>query len=337
MAEPEKFGATPDGQPVRRMTIAAGKLSANIITYGAIIQDLRLAGHDASLTLGFDHFRDYLDHITYFGAVAGRHANRIRDGRFSIDGVAYAIEPDHPERNGLHGGSGGYARRNWTLSDFGPDFVTLTLTDHDGTMGFPGTLEVGCTYRISAPGTLSVEFIATTDRPTLCNLAQHAYFNLDDGGSTASSGHLLQIDADSYLPVDDRLIPTGEIRPVQGTAFDFGTPREINAAAEPFPYDHNFCLARERRDLTRAALAKGARSGVEMEVWTTEPGLQFYAGHYIKPAGVGLEGRRYEPFAGFCLEAQTWPDSPNHPDFPQAVLRPGETYRQLTEFRFGKA
>jgi aldose 1-epimerase len=336
MRSDEIFGTTPDGEAVRRVTISSGGLTAKILTWGAIIQDLRLEGHEAPLTLGFEQFQDYLHYINYFGAVAGRHANRIRDGRFTIDGLGYEIEAGDPERNGLHGGSGGYARRNWTLADSGDDFVTLSLADADGTMGFPGALDVRCTYRVIAPATLSVTFTATTDRLTLCNLAQHAYFNLDDGGSTASSGHELVINADAYLPVDEALLPTGEVRAVEGTSFDFRKPREINPLSDAFRYDHNFCLSRRRGSLNRAAWAKGAKSGVEMEVWTTEPGLQFYAGHYVTPDGIGLDGRRYAPFAGFCLEAQTWPDSPNHADFPQAVLRPGETYRQVTEFRFRK-
>jgi aldose 1-epimerase len=336
MGRDEIFGATPDGEPVRRVTISSGALTAKILTWGAIIQDLRLDSHYAPLTLGFEQFEDYLNYINYFGAVAGRHANRIREGRFSIDGVSYDIEAGHPERNGLHGGSGGYARRNWTVAESGEDFVTLSLADPDGAMGFPGALDVRCTYRIVPPGTFSVEFTATTDRPTLCNLAQHAYFNLDDGGSSSSSRHELMIAAETYLPVDERLIPTGEIISVDGTLFDFRKPRQINALAEPFHYDHNFCLRRERGRPARVAWAKGAESGVEMEVWTTEPGLQFYAGHYLTPFGVGLGGRQYAPFAGFCLEAQTWPDSPNHADFPQAILRPEDTYRQVTEFRFRK-
>lgn len=336
MGRQDIFGAAPGGEPVRRVVIAGGGLTANILSWGAILQDLRLDGHDAPLTLGFERFDDYLKHINYFGAVAGRHANRIRDGRFSIAGTDYRIDAERPEAHGLHGGSGGYARRNWHVDGVGADFVTLSLLDHDGTMGFPGSLDVQCVYRLREPGVLSVELTATTDQPTLCNLAHHAYFNLDDGGSTDALNHQLTIAADAYLPVDAGLIPTGEVRPVDGTDFDFRKPRTIGPTdgAAPVRYDNNFCLASARGALRRAAWARGGKTGVEMEVWTTEPGLQFYAGQYLTPDLTGLEGRRYQPHSGFCLEAQVWPDSPNRPYFPQALLRPDEVYRQITEFRF---
>ncbi len=330
------FGVAPGGEPVRRVTISGGGLTATFLSWGAVLQDLRLDGHAAPLTLGFERFEDYLKHINYFGAVAGRHANRIRDGRFTIDGAEYQIEPERPEAHGLHGGSGGYARRNWQIDDVGPDFLTLSLRDPDGTMGFPGTLDARCTYRLRAPGALSIVLSATTDRPTLCNLAHHAYFNLDDGGASDTLDHTLQIDADGYLPVDQELIPTGEVRPVADTVFDFRLPRRLGPAegGEGLRYDNNFCLSAGRGPLRQAAVARGAVSGVEMQVWTTEPGLQFYAGHHLGPESAGLGGRRYLPFSGLCLEAQIWPDSPNWRHFPQALLRPGEVYRQETEFRF---
>ena len=336
MGRDEIFGTTPDGQPVRRVTISGGGLTAHFLSWGAILQDLRLEGHDAPLTLGFERFQDYLDWINYFGAVVGRHANRIRDGRFSIDGTEYRIDAVRPETHGLHGGVGGYARRNWTISTVGDDFVTLSLIDADGTMGFPGNVTAHCNYRLKASGVLSVELTATTDQLTLCNFAQHAYFNLDDGGATDTLGHRLMIAADAYLPVDDELIPTGEVRPVDGLVHDFRRARSILPvnSSTPIRYDENFCLALSRGPLRQAAWAQGAKSGVEMEIWTTEPGLQFYAGHHVGSQAPGLGGRRYPQFGGFCLEAQTWPDSPNKPSFPQAVLRPGETYRQVTEFRF---
>jgi aldose 1-epimerase len=330
------FGTTGDGQPVRRVVLHAGGLTATIITYGAIIQDLRLDGHDAPLVLGYDSLAEYVRQANYMGSVVGRHANRIRDGRFLIGGERYQIDAAHPQAHGLHGGSEGYASRNWTMVETGPDFVTLALTDPDGTMGFPGTVEVTCTYRLRAPGTLGVELSATTDRATLVNLAQHSYFNLDDGGATETFSHRMAIKADAYLPVDEALIPTGEVRPVAGTDWDFRSARPIGAAAsgEPERYDHNFCLAAARGPLRQAVWLQGAHSGVEMELWTTEPGVQFYAGHFIAPGHRGLGGITYRPFGGICLEPQVWPDSPNKPYFPQAVLSPGETYRQLTEFRF---
>jgi aldose 1-epimerase len=337
--EPEVFGVTGAGETVHRVTIAAGNLSARVISWGAVIQDLRLAGHEPSLTLGYDNFSDYEANVSYFGAVAGRNANRTAHGRFRIDGRRYEIEPGAPRRHGLHGGTNGYARRAWRLAANGSDFVTLALSDADGAMGFPGNMEVTCTYRVVPPGTLQVEFTATTDQPTLCNLAQHAYFNLDDGGAGPAGDHRLQIEAGAYLPTDRELVPTGVVMPVEGTPYDFRTARPLHGgdAQKPFGYDSNFCLSASRGPLRRAAWTQGARSGVEMEVWTTEPGLQLYAGEHIKPAGTGLIGRAYQPFSGFCLEAQIWPDAANRPYFPQALLRPGETYRQKTEFRFRAA
>jgi aldose 1-epimerase len=339
MSAGEAFGTLASGETVRRMKLSGGGLTASILSFGAIIQDLRIDGHDAPLVLGYERLEDYLANINYFGAVAGRNANRLRDGRFSIDGREYRVDGP-PEAQGLHGGALTYARRDWSVVETAPDRVVLALRDPDGMMGFPGTLDVRCAYEVSGQGVFSVEFTATTDRPTLCNPTQHVYFNLDDGGASPILDHVLEIDADAYLPTDSTLIPTGEIRPVAGTPHDLRAPRRIafeHAGGQLLRYDSNFCLARQRRPLTRAARATGARSGVGMEVWTTEPGLQFYAGHYILPSDAGLGGRAYAPFSGFCLEAQVWPDAPNHDDFPQAVLRPGEIYRQRTEFRFHRS
>ena len=334
----QNFGTAPDGSAVEQVTISNGALSASILSFGAIIQDLRLAGHDAPLTLGFETLQDYIDHPNYFGAVVGRYANRIREGRFSIDGHAYAVEPERPEANGLHGGSNGYGCRNWTIMEHGDDIAALALVVPAGTMGFPGTLQVRCVYRIVSPATLSMEITATTDAPTLCNLAQHAYFNLDDGGATDILRHDLMIDADSYLPTDDAPLPIGDVRPVEGGEMDFRTSRPIglDSGTKPFPYDHNYCLARSRGPLRHAVTARGAQSGVEMQLWTGEPGVQFYAGQLIEDDLVGLGGIRYRPYSGFCIESQVWPDSLNQPSFPQAILRPGETYRQETEWRFAK-
>lgn len=335
----ETFGRVEGGESVGRIAISGGGLKANILSFGAVVQDLRLDGHDAPLVLGFDRFEDYLSYANYFGAIAGRYANRIRGGRFSIAGRRYAIEPEAPERQGLHGGSNGYARRNWTLTGHGADFVTLSLADSAGMMGFPGSLDVRCTYALKAGGTLSVKLTATTDEPTICNLAHHSYFNLDDGGSGQILDHRLMLNAGAYLPVDGELIPTGEVKPVDGTLFDFRTARPIRTeeADAQTVYDHNFCLSAARGAMRQAAWVQGAVSGVEMEVWSTEPGVQFYAGHYMEGAIPGLEGRSYGQCSGFCLEPQVWPDSPNRPYFPQALLRPGEVYRQTTEYRFRSA
>lgn len=323
------------GDDIQRAVIRGGGLTATILSAGAAVQDLRLEGHAPPLVLGFADPERYRANKPFFGAVAGRYANRIRDGRFKIDGEAFQGPTNFIGRHSLHGGETGYAQRNWTLAETGPDWATLTLEDPDGQEGFPGLVRVRCTYRLAEPATLRVEFDAAADRPTLVNLAQHSYFNLEDGGTSDILGHRLQIAADAYLPVDGDLIPTGVVQPVAGTAFDFRGPRRIGDPLDG-EYDHNFCLGGARRPLTYAARLEAPGSGVSMELWTTEPGVQFYSGGHLPVEGEGLEGRRYAKHAGLCLEPQVWPDSPNRPYFPQALLRPGEAYRQRTEFRFAK-
>lgn len=335
MAGIDIFGSTGDGQPVHRVALSGGGLTASIIAYGAAVQDLRIDGHASPLVLGFDRFEDYLAQSPYFGATVGRYANRIRNGSFTIDGRRHQAARNFLGKHLLHGGEDGYFARLWEIAEAGQDFVRLTLRDPDGAMGFPGTVDVSCVYRLRAAGVLAIELTATTDQPTLCNLAHHSYFNLDDGGSGDVLGHRMAVPAATYLPVDDELIPTGEVRAVEETPFDFRTARPIRELFEgrQFSYDHNFCLAEARGPLRQVAWVQG-ESGTEMEVWSTEPGLQFYGGEHVARIVPGLGGRTYKAYAGFCLEPQVWPDSPNHPDFPQAVLRPGETYRQLTEYRF---
>jgi len=331
----EVFGQTAEGEAVHRHVISGGGLTAAVLTLGAAIQDLRLADHGAPLVLGFETLDDYLRHPSYFGAIVGRYANRIAAGRFTIDGERFQADLNEAGKHSLHGGHEGFAQQVWRCVDSGDDFVSLALHDPDGSMGFPGALDVTCTYRLRLPGTLSIELEAVCDAPTLCNLAHHSYFNLDNGGTGDILDHRLMINASAYLPVDEEQIPTGFVVPVAGTAFDFQLSRPIRTEdGDQIPYDHNFCLAAARRPLQLAAWAQGTGSGVEMEVWTTEPGIQFYAGHKLDPDLAGLQGIRYRPHAGFCLEPQIWPDSPNHPHFPQAVLRPGEIYRQVTEYRF---
>ena len=330
----ELFGETPEGDPVHRLRITGGGLSASILTYGAVVQDLRLAGHHEPLVLGFETLEHYLDHSLYFGAVVGRYANRIAGGKFILDGERFQTDLND-NGNTLHGGAEGLDRRVWRVAEAGPDFVTLSIHDPSGWMGFPGTLDISCTYRLEPPATLAVELAATCDRPTLCNLAHHSYFNLDDGGRTNILDHRMSIAASAFLPADGQGIPTGEVLPVEGTEFDFLLPRTIRAReGEETRYDHNFCLSAARAPLRQVAWAQGARSGVEMEVWTSEPGLQLFTGHFPDREAPGLEGVTYRSFAGFCVEPQIWPDSPNRPYFPQAVLRPGEEYRQASEFRF---
>ncbi|WP_274628553.1 aldose epimerase family protein [Arvimicrobium flavum] len=333
----EVFGHTPEGETVHVFRISGGGLMAHVINWGAAVQDLRLAGHDAPLVLGYEAFDDYFYHSPYFGATAGRYANRIANGRFVIDGRHCQTDPNFLGRHTLHGGAKGFGTRIWDVALHGPDFVTFSLRSANGEMGFPGAMDVTCTYRLKIPGTLSIEYAATAEEPTLCNLAHHSYFNLDNGGSGDILDHDLSIMAGAYLPVDSEMIPTGFVHPVDGTVFDFrrARPIRLESEGEQVPYDHNFCLAASRGPLRHAATASGARSGVRMELWTTEPGVQFYAGQRVERPGTrGLGGRSYRAYAGFCLEAQVWPDSPNRHYFPQAALWPGQRYHQITEYRF---
>lgn len=330
----EAFGITLEGEVVERITIQGGGLTARFLTYGATLQDLRLAGHDAPLVLGFEKLEHYAAQTYYFGATVGRYANRIAGGSFRLDGQLYQTDRnDGP--NTLHGGSKGLDRRVWQVADLRKDFLTLKIADPSGTMGFLGSVEISCTFSLKQGGKLAIEMKAKTDRATLVNLAHHSYFNLDDGGEGSILDHRLSIAAMAYTPTDAACIPTGEVLPVAGTDFDFLLPRAIRLREEDrVAYDHNFCVSSARGSLRRVAWAQGSKSGVEMEVWSTEPGLQFFAGQFPDVEVPGLGGMHYRTHAGFCLEPQIWPDSPNRPYFPQAVLRPGEVYRQLTEYRF---
>lgn len=332
----EPFGHLPSGAPIERLRITGGGLTANVLTYGAIIQDLRLDDHAPPLVLGFETLDAYIAHSPYFGATPGRNANRIGDGRFSIDGQAYQLECNENGVTHLHGGSDGIARRVWSVIEQAEDRVTLQIVDPDGRAGYPGNCTVACTYSLHGDGALTVLYESTTDGPTPCNVCQHSYFNLD--GAADALGHDIMIAADHYLPTNARQVPIGEIRPVKGTAFDLTamTPMRVQTEADGIAYDHNFCLSRERGPKQPVALVRSLNSGVTLEVRTTEPGVQLYTGSKIDVSVPGLEGRIYGAFAGFCLETQIWPDAINHENFPKAVLRPGEVLRQETDYIFTK-
>ena len=335
----EVFGHTPDGEAVHRITISGGGLTADVLTWGAVIQDLRLKGHEHPLVLGYRDFADYPAYSPYLGATIGRCINRIRDGELVIDGKTYELEKNFHGRHNIHGGSRGAGKRIWDVVAIGPDYVTLTVQLGDGEMGFPGNLTITCTYMLEPKGTLVIRMDAVTDKPTICNLAHHSYFNLDDGGATEALDHQVRIDAQAYLPVDGDLLPDGRVMPVAGTAHDFREYRAVRREVDgkQVIYDNNFCLASQRRPLCLVASVKGADSGVEMNVSTTEPGVQFYAANTLggKPP-IGLTGKTYDNYAGLCFEAQTWPDSTHFPYFPQAILRPDEVYSQMTKYSFKK-
>ena len=337
MAERRTFGRLPDGGTVEEVTIAAGELTVTVITLGAIIRDVRMAGVGHPLVLGFDDLDSYLRHSPYFGAVVGRCANRIGKARFALDGREYPLAANEGE-NQLHGGPEGFGRRNWTIVEQDAASVTLALTSADGDQGYPGTAEVTCRYAIEAPATLRFEAEATCDAPTILNLAQHSYFNLD--GSADILDHAVRIDADAYTPTGPDLVPTGEIRPVEGTDYDRRVLAPIRRMRDGkrVPYDLNFAVAAERSPEPRHQVRLEAPgNGIALDVWSSEPGVQFYDGSYLDVPVPGLDGRRYGPNGGCCFEPQLYPDAPNHPEFPSAVLRPGETYRQVTRFAFSRA
>lgn len=334
MSNHHRFGTLADGSAVEAVRIAGGGLAATVLTYGAVLQDLRLAGHQPPLVLGFETLADYLAHSRFFGATAGRCANRIRDGRFTLDGRDYQLDCNFLGKHHLHGGSGNIGKRVWTLEDAQADRVALSIALTDGEMGYPGAMTIRQVLSLPGDGVLDIRLEAQSDAPTLCNLAHHSYFNLD--GSDTILDHDLQVAADHYLPVDGELIPTGEVAPVEGDAFDFRRPRRLREVCAARSIDHNFCLSDRRRDLTRVATLSAPASGISMDILTTEPGLQVYDGGPLDVPVPGLDGRRIGAHAGMALEPQVWPDAINHPAFPQAVMRPGETYRQHTQFVFRK-
>ncbi|NMN74055.1 aldose epimerase family protein [Rhizobium sp. 57MFTsu3.2] len=337
MLKREVFGQTQSGETVFRVEIKGGGLTAKIITWGAVIQDLRLDGHDAPLLLGFDDFDSYPAHSSYFGATPGRCANRIGGGKFTLDGKNYQLDLNEKGVTHLHGGKDNIAKRNWTIVEHDADRVVLKIVDPDGRGGYPGNCTIQATYRVHGNGEFSVTYESTSDQPTIANVCQHAYFNLD--GRDDALGHDIMIAADGYLVTNELQIPTGEVRPIAGTVFDFRemSPMKRFDGSEQALYDHNFCLSTERTAKRSVALARSLNSGVSLEVRTTEPGVQFYAGFKLDVPVPGLDGRKYGPFAGFCLETQIWPDAINHEGFPDAVLRPGEVLRQETDYIFSKS
>ncbi|MDB2407553.1 galactose mutarotase [Jannaschia sp.] len=311
-------------------TIAGHGLTATFLDLGAVLHDLRLDGHAPPLVLGLADPAHYPEHSNYMGATAGRYANRIGDARFTLDGVEHRLDPNFQERHHLHGGSAGTGKRVWEVVEHRDETIAFGIDLADGEMGYPGALRIEARYSVEPGATLKLVYRATGDAPTICNLAHHSYWCLDDTGNVAR--HVLTVDADRYTPVDDGLIPTG-VAPVEGTAFDF---RQARALAQPGLLDHNLCLSDTRTGLRDVAWLHSEASGVTMTVATTEPGLQVYDGAKLNTQVPGLEGRTYRAHAGVALEPQLWPDSPNRPDFPDAVLRPGQTYAQTTTFSFSK-
>ncbi len=307
---------------MRAVWISSGKLSARVMEWGATLLDLRHVAVAHPLTLGFEDFAAYETHGQHVGAIAGRFAGRIAGG-FEVDGQRHETTHNNGQAT-LHGGLKGFGVSLWSLVDHGPDFVELSIRQPDGQDGFPGELEARCRYEI-AGGALRLSLSATADSPTICNLAQHSYFNLS--GSPTIDDHVLHLKADRYTPLDEALLPTGEVIKCS-KARDFSQARVLGATK----LDDHFVLAEARRakPLLAATLTGGS---VEMTVKTTEPGLVVYTSDKFPKMSGGLSTWPYGPRAGLCLECQLWPDAPNHPNFPSAFLRPGQTYRQDTVYQ----
>lgn len=341
------FGKTPDGRNVEVYTLTnRRKAEARITNYGGALVSLKVpdrAGRFADVVLGFGDVGGYLAGNFYVGTVVGRYANRIANGRFTLNGVEYKLAVNNGP-NHLHGGVRGFDKVLWTarpLKVRNGSALELTYVSPDGEEGYPGTLSVRVVYTLTDSNELRIDYSATTDKDTVVNLTNHAYFNLAGEGSGDILGHRLTLYADRFLPTDSTAIPTGELRPVRGTPFDFTRPAAIGARIEADDeqikfgagYDHTFVVRGRAGTLRRAALAHEPTTGRTMEVWTTEPGVQLYTGNYLD-TGAGKGGSPYGRRTGFCLETQHYPDSPNKPAFPSAVLRRGGRYRTTTVYKF---
>jgi len=336
----EPFGRTADGTAVDIYTLTNGKgLKARIMTYGATLVSLEVpdrAGKTGDVVLGYDGFDGYTKSSPYFGSIVGRYGNRIAKGQFSLDGVAYRLATNNGE-NHLHGGIKGFDKVVWKagpVREPGAVGVKLNYLSRDGEEGYPGNLTVTVVYTLTNDNELKISYEAETDKATPVNLTHHSYFNLAGEGDIL--GHELTIHAEGYTPVDAGLIPTGEIRPVKGSPFDFTTPHAIGERIVQVEggYDHNFVLRSGGGILAPAARVFEPKSGRVMEISTTEPGLQFYSGNFLDGTIAGKGGKVYQRHFGFCLETQHFPDSPNKPDFPSTILRPGAVYRSLTSHKF---
>jgi aldose 1-epimerase len=343
----EDFGKTKDGQSVDIYTLTnANGVEARITTYGGIIVSLKTpdrAGKLDDIVLGFDSLDEYLKGHPFFGAIAGRYANRIAKGRFTLNGAEYKLAVNNGE-NSLHGGIVGFDKVVWKARPVPTkEGVALELAylSKDGEEGYPGNLSVKVVYMLTDKNELRIDYSATTDKDTVINLTNHSYFNLAGQGSGDILNHQLTINAKSFTPVDPTLIPTGELRPVKGTPFDFTQPTAIGARVNQDDeqlkfgggYDHNFVVDGQTGVLRRAARAVDPSTGRALEVWTTEPGVQFYIGNFLTEMK-GKAGKTYNKRYGFCLETQHFPDSPNKPDFPSAVLKKDGEYKTTTVFKF---
>jgi aldose 1-epimerase len=341
----ESFGTTPDGIETNLFTVSNSHgLTMKLTDYGARLVALEVPdrmGKLANVTLGFNSVDKYITHTAYFGCTTGRYANRIANGRFILQGKEYKLATNTGTSH-LHGGVKGFDRQVWRSAipqTKGSAGVMFLLSSRDGDEGYPGKLDVTVTYSLTDDNELEIKYSAITDKPTVLNLTNHAYWNLAGAGSGDVLGHHMFIAADNYLPVDASLIPTGKLAPVKGTAMDFTEPQSIGSriaetkkgVPPPGGYDHCYVLRGKKGDLALAARAEDPRSGRVMEVYTTEPAVQFYTGNFLDGGPVNGGHKQH---SAFCLETQHYPNSPNQPEFPTTELKPGETYSQTTVYKF---
>ena len=340
------FGETAAGEAVDLYTLVNSEgAQAEITNYGGIVVSLMMPdqeGEFEDIVLGFDTLDEYLQGHPYFGATVGRYANRIADAEFTLDGETYQLTANDGE-NHIHGGEQGFDKVVWRAQAYttpnGPA-LRLYYVSEDGEEGYPGNLEVRVTYTLTNDNELRADFHATTDAPTICNLTHHSYFNLAGEGDILD--HVVMLPADHFTPVDEELIPTGEVRPVEGTPFDFREPTPIGARIDEENeqlergggYDHNWVYEKEAGELTLLARVVEPESGRVMEVFSTKPGMQLYTGNFLDGSLTGKDGWVYEQRHAFCMEPHYFPDSPNQPDFPSAVLRSDETYDHTMVYRF---
>lgn len=338
--ESESFGTMDDGREVQLYTLTnAEGMEVEITNFGGIVTAIRTPdsqGNMDNVVLGFDSLEKYLGDDPYFGAIIGRYGNRIADGKFSIDGTEYTLATNDGD-NHLHGGDTGFNSVLWDAQAMDDGSLKLHYLSEDGEEGYPGNLDVTVIYSLTSANELHIEYRATTDKATPVNLTNHSYFNLSGHPDSTILDHQLKINANQYTPVDEGLIPTGELKSVEGTPFDFTEFHKVGARIGQVQggYDHNYVLNRASSDsMFHAATVYSPQSGREMKVYTTEPGLQFYSGNFLDGSLQGPDGTPFVKHAAMCLETQHFPNSPNEPDFPSTILRPGEEYHTVTVYEF---
>lgn len=344
-AKQQSFDANIDGKEVKLYTLHNGNLSASLTNYGARLVTLNVQdkeGKPVDIILGYDTADEFKQNASnFYGAIVGRYGNRIGNATFTLNGTSYALEKNDG-KNSLHGGTNGVYNKVWDVQSSSDTSITLAYTSPDKEAGYPGTVNMKVTYTLNSAGELAIAYEATTDKETVLNLTNHAYFNLNGAGDASILDHELQVDADAITEVDSTLIPTGKSLKVAGTAFDFKTAKAIGARIDEDNaqlkigkgYDHNFEL-NKKEGFQKVAAVYAPKTGIEMQVFTTEPGLQFYSGNFMADTDAkGKGGKAYAFRSAICLETQHFPDAPNHPSFKSTVLKPGQTYSSRTSYKF---